>query len=173
MAPTLILTAEQIARGVRAVAEWVDREYPEGEIPLICLDYAACTFSSDLADALAGPGRSSRITHIRPKDRSTFPEQGFSDFNLIVDTLFDTGKTFERIADIPGMRVTLCVKDDVEPRHAPFPDWWALHVPYTYIYGYGLDDDDGGARELPEIWTAEQLPPGLVGKPREGLEGII
>ncbi len=159
MAATLLLTREQIQEGVSALAAQVAEGFPEGEIPIVCVDMAARRFSADLAGVLEGQhGRPCRITHVRPKD--PIPDHVLRDFNLVVDTLFDTGRTFHLLEAIPGMRTTLCVKADIDPRLSRLPDWWAYLVPNVYIHGYGLDDSEGLSRDLDDILTDEPLPAG-------------
>lgn len=161
MAATLLLTQQQIQEGVAAIAAQVAEGFPEGEIPIVCVDMAARRFSADLAALLERDhGRSCRITHVQPKDPDPIPEHVLRDYNLVVDTLFDTGRTFQLLQAIPGMRTTLCVKADIDPRLWRLPDWWAYLVPNAYIYGYGLDDSDGLSRDLDDIVTDEPLPAG-------------
>lgn len=161
MGATLLLTHEEIRQGVRALAARIAEGFPAGEIPIVCVDTAACRFSGDLASVLEGShGRPSRITHVRPKSENPFPEHVLEGFNLVVDTLFDTGRTFQLLEAIPGLRTTLCVKDDIDPRYWRLPDWWAYLVPNVYIHGYGLDDSDGLSRDLDDILTDEPVPAG-------------
>ncbi len=161
MAATLLLTREQIREGVAALAAQVTEGFPAGEIPIVCVDTAACRFSSDLAGVLEREhGRPSRITHVRPKSPDPIPGHVLRDYNLVVDTLFDTGRTFQILEAIPGLRTTLCVKADIDPRLWRLPDWWAYLVPNVYIHGYGLDDSDGLSRDLDDILTDEPLPAG-------------
>ena len=161
MTATLLLTQEEIRQGVRALAAQVAEGFPDGEIPIVCVDTAACRFSGDLARVLEDShGRPSRITHVRPKGPDPIPEHVLGAFNLVVDTLFDTGRTFQLLEKIPGLRTTLCVKAEIDPRYWRFPDWWAYLVPNAYIYGYGLDDYDGLQRDLDDILSDEPVPPG-------------
>ena len=161
MAATLLLTQEEIRQGVRTLAAQIAEGFPEGEIPIVCVDTAACRFSGDLAGVLDSDlGRPSRITHVRPKAPDPIPEHVLEDFNLVVDTLFDTGRTFQLLEAIPGLRTTLCVKDEIDPRYWRFPDWWAYLVPNVYIHGYGLDDSEGLSRDLDDIFSDEPVPPG-------------
>lgn len=158
---TLLLTQEEIGRGVRALAAQVAEGFPPGDIPVVCVDTAACRFSGDLAGLVERDhGRVTHITHIRPKAPEPLPDQVLQGVNLVVDTLFDTGRTFQLLEAIPGLRVTLCVKDGVDPRYWRFPDWWAYLVPNVYIHGYGLDDSDGLSRDLDDILTDEPVPSG-------------
>ncbi len=161
MTTTLLLTQQQIQEGVAAIAAQVAEGFPPGDIPIVCVDMAARRFSADLAALLEGEhGRPCRITHVNPKDPDPIPDHVFRDYNLVVDTLFDTGRTFQLLQAIPGMRTTLCVKADIDPRLWRLPEWWAYLVPNAYIYGYGLDDSDGLSRDLDDILTDEPLPAG-------------
>ena len=161
MSATLLLTREQIREGVAALAAQVAEGFPAGEIPIVCVDTAACRFSADLAGVLERDhGRPCRITHVRPKSPDPIPGHVLRDYNLVVDTLFDTGRTFQILEAIPGLRTTLCVKADIDPRLWRLPDWWAYLVPNVYIHGYGLDDSDGLSRDLDDILTDEPLPAG-------------
>lgn len=171
MATTLLLTHTEIQQGVRALAQQVAEGFPAGEIPMVCVDTAACRFSGELAALLERDhGRDSRITHVRPRDPDPIPTPVLDCYNLVVDTLFDTGRTFQLLEAIPGLRVTLCVKADVDPTFWRLPDWWAYRVPNAYIYGYGLDDSDGLSRDLDDILTDEPLPPGARTVPRTQVE---
>ena len=168
MGATLLLTRREIQQGVRALAAQIADEFPAGDIPLVCVDMAAIRFSGELATVLnVRHGRPVRITHIRPRDPDPIPPRLLDEFNLVVDTLFDTGRTFQLLEPIPGRRVALCVKADIAPRHSRLPDWWAYLVPNVYIHGYGLDDREGDSRDLDEILTDEPLPSGARALPRE------
>ena len=161
MTATLLLTRQQIEEGVTELAAQVAGGFPAGEIPIVCVDTAACRFSGDLAALLERDhGRPSRITHARPKGPEPIPGHVLRDYNLVVDTLFDTGRTFQLLEAIPGLRTTLCVKADIDPRLWRLPDWWAYLVPDVYIHGYGLDDSEGLSRDLDDILTDEPLPAG-------------
>ena len=46
MAATLLLTREQIQEGVSALAAQVAEGFPEGEIPIVCVDMAARRFAA-------------------------------------------------------------------------------------------------------------------------------
>ena len=161
MAATLLLTQQQIQEGVTELAARIAEGFPAGEIPIVCVDMAARRFSADLVALLQREhGRSCRVTHVRPKDPDPIPEHVLHNYNLVVDTLFDTGRTFQLLEGIPGLRTTLCVKADIDPRLWRLPEWWAYLVPNAYIYGYGLDDSDGLSRDLDDILTDEPLPAG-------------
>ncbi|MBH77737.1 MAG: hypothetical protein CL897_05880 [Dehalococcoidia bacterium] len=161
MVATLLLTQEEIQRGVRVLAKQIAQEFPEGPIPIVCVDTAACCFSGDLLSLLESEyGRHCSITHINPKAKEPFPGKLLDGFNLVVDTLFDTGRTFKLLEAIPGLRVTLCIKDEIDRHYWRFPDWWAYLVPNVYIHGYGLDDSDGLSRDLEDILTNEPLAAG-------------
>ena len=174
MSATLLLTHEEIQQGVRALAGQIAGGFPAGDIPIVCVDTAACRFSGDLAGVLdRDHGRASRITHIRPKAPEPFPDHVLEGFNLVVDTLFDTGRTFRLLEAIPGLRTTLCVKDEVDPRYWRFPDWWAYLVPNVYIHGYGLDDSEGLSRDLDDILAGEPLATGARVVLRQQVEARI
>ncbi len=168
MGATVLLTREEIRQGVHALAAQIADGFPPGDIPMVCVDTAACRFSGDLAAVLdERHGRRARVTHIRPQDPAPIPRRLLDGFNLVVDTLFDTGRTFQLLEPVPGLRVTLCVKADIVPRHSRFPDWWAYLVPNVYIHGYGLDDRDGRSRDLDDILTDEPIAPGARAVSRE------
>ena len=174
MAAKLLLTHQEIQQGVRALAKQIAAEFPAGDIPIVCVDMAACRFSADLAAVLdRDHGRPSRITHVQPRDPDPIPAHVLGEFNLVVDTLFDTGRTFQLLEAIPGLRTTLCVKADIDPRLWRFPDWWAFLVPNVYIHGYGLDDLEGKSRDLDDILTDEPLAPGARVILREQVEARI
>ena len=161
MAATLLLTQQQIQEGVSELASQISEGFPPGDIPIVCVDMAARRFSADLAGGLEREhGRACRITHVQPKDPDPIPAHVLRDYNLVVDTLFDTGRTFQLLEAIPGLRTTLCVKADIDPRLWRLPEWWAYLVPNAYIYGYGLDDCGGLSRDLDDILTDEPLPAG-------------
>lgn len=174
MVATLLLTQEEIQRGVRVLAAQIAQGFPEGPIPIVCVDTAACCFSGDLVSLLESEyRRNCSITHINPKSKDPFPQKVLDSFNLVVDTLFDTGRTFKLLEAIPGLRVTLCVKDEIALRYWRFPDWWAYLVPNVYIHGYGLDDSDGLSRDLHDILTDEPLVAGSRALSRVEAEVLI
>lgn len=87
-------------------------------------------------------------------------ETGSSDFTrhhvLIVDDIFDTGRTLSKIRrkalSLGALSVEICVLLEKQRKHDARlkPRWTGFVIPDEFVIGYGLDLD-GKFRNLPEI----------------------
>lgn len=75
---------------------------------------------------------------------------------LIVDDIFDSGRTLAAVTDLvravkpASVRTAVLLRKDVRPAVEMRPDYVGFDVPDAFVVGYGLDYD-GWYRNLPNI----------------------
>lgn len=75
---------------------------------------------------------------------------------LIVDDIFDSGRTLAAVTDLvravkpASVRTAVLLRKDVRPAVEMRPDYVGFDVPDAFVVGYGLDYD-GWYRNLPSI----------------------
>ena len=164
------LTAEEIQRQVKRIADDLRRDL-EGKDPIfLCVLNGAFIFAADLYREVNLPD--SVITFMRYKIYEGTSTTGnvkqivglYEDIKgkdvVIIEDIVDTGLTAERmIADIKEREpasvrfVTLLHKPE-SSRNGFKPDYAAFEIPPKFIIGYGLDLD-GKTRGLKDIYVLE------------------
>ncbi|MBD5227240.1 MAG: hypoxanthine phosphoribosyltransferase [Bacteroides sp.] len=164
------LTAEEIQRQVKRIADDLRRDL-EGKDPIfLCVLNGAFIFAADLYREVNLPD--SVITFMRYKSYEGTSTTGnvkqivglYEDIKgkdvVIIEDIVDTGLTAERmIADIKEREpasvrfVTLLHKPE-SSRNGFKPDYAAFEIPPKFIIGYGLDLD-GKTRGLKDIYVLE------------------
>ncbi|MGN1059212.1 MAG: hypoxanthine phosphoribosyltransferase [Clostridia bacterium] len=162
----VLLTEEQIAEKVKAMAAEISNFYQGKEVVLICILKGSITFFSDLARALRVPviydfmcvssygsstvsGGSVRIN----KDLSV---DITGKHVLIVEDILDTGNTLSALlvqlaARRPASLKLCCLLDKPERRTKPVKaDFVGFTIPDEFVIGYGLDYDER-YRQLPYV----------------------
>ena len=164
------LTAEEIQRQVKRIADDLRRDL-EGKDPIfLCVLNGAFIFAADLYREVNLPD--SVITFMRYTSYEGTSTTGnvkqivglYEDIKgkdvVIIEDIVDTGLTAERmIADIKEREpasvrfVTLLHKPE-SSRNGFKPDYAAFEIPPKFIIGYGLDLD-GKTRGLKDIYVLE------------------
>ena len=152
-----MLTEEEIERGVRDLATRIDADYAGRPITNIAIMTGSLVLFADLIRRLSMPQRVGviRASSYRGGTSSgelTVDASMMIDVTdrdvLLVDDIFDTGKTLERICQILGEMGAASVKTAVllhkQREHAVDirPDYAAFKIPDEFVVGYGLDYRD-------------------------------
>lgn len=162
----VLLSAEEIAKKIKVLADQISADYREKNPLLICVLKGAVIFLSDLIRHIEVPVEidfmavssygadtdSSGVVRIQKDlDRSITGRDV-----LIVEDIVDTGLTLNYLCDILQSRNPASIKvvtllDKPERRRVPFePDYCGFIIPDHFVIGYGLDYN-GDYRYLADI----------------------
>ena len=162
----LMLTQEEIAKKVKAVAEKLDKLY-EGRTPVVvCILKGSVLFFSDLIKNMKtsltidfmsvssyGAGTKSSGEIVIKKDLST--DIKGRDV-LIVEDIIDSGNTLYRLKQLlnsrqPASVNILTLLDKPQRREVPIePEYTGFVIEDEFVIGYGLDYDEE-YRNLPYV----------------------
>jgi hypoxanthine phosphoribosyltransferase len=150
----VLITDEQIARRVKALARGIERDFRGRELVVISLLNGTVLFLADLIRQLSLP---LRLDFIGVSSYGTGTESGDLIFTkeprldvrgrdtLIVDDILDTGRTMSRVLSkmraLKPRRIKTCVLlnkaacrvEDIEA------DYVGFEIPDVFVVGYGLD----------------------------------
>ncbi|HVN05211.1 MAG TPA: hypoxanthine phosphoribosyltransferase [Bryobacteraceae bacterium] len=151
----VLLSAEQIQARVREMGAEIDRDYPDGNLHLVCILKGACFFLADLARALHrdayvdfmgissyGKGKSTSGEVKVTKDLDISVEG--ADL-LIVEDIVDSGVTLNYLVHVLEQRKPRSVRiaallDKPERRQRPVKvTYTGFQIPDEFVVGYGLD----------------------------------
>lgn len=155
--PTLrvLISAGQIQSRIRELGEEISRDYPDGNLHLVCILKGACFFMADLARAIQrdvmvdfmgissyGKGKTSSGEVKVTKDLDISLEN--SDV-LIVEDIVDSGVTLNYLVNLLGQRKPRSIRivallDKPERRLRPVQvSYVGFRIPDEFVVGYGLD----------------------------------
>jgi len=160
------ITAEQIARRVRELAEQISTDYEGKELLLVGVLKGAWVFMADLVRQLTIPiccdfvrvtsyGMET-VTSGEPKLLLDITEPAEGTHMLVVDDIVDTGICISHVIDHLQNKnpasVQLCVLlDKPARREVPIqPKYVGFEIPDRFVVGYGLDCAER-YRELPFV----------------------
>lgn len=151
----ILIPAEQIQTRVREMGAEIDRDYPDGNLHLICILKGACFFMADLARALHreafvdfmgissyGKGKSTSGEVKVTKDLDISVEG--ADL-LIVEDIVDSGVTLTYLMHVLEQRKPRSIRiaallDKPERRQRPVKvSYTGFRIPDEFVVGYGLD----------------------------------
>jgi len=151
----VLISEEQIRRRVAELGADIDRDYPEGNLHLVCILKGACFFMSDLARALHidayvdfmgtssyGKGKSTSGEVKVTKDLD-FSVEG-ADL-LIVEDIVDSGVTLTYLIHLLEQRKPRSIRiaallDKPDRRQRPVDvAYVGFRIPDEFVVGYGLD----------------------------------
>jgi hypoxanthine phosphoribosyltransferase len=161
-----LLTAEQLSEGIDRLAREVRQAYGDGPLTVVGVLTGSVVVVSDLIRRLDGPVRLSMVW--ASSYRGTATRAGRLDLRLdllpdltgqhvlLVDDIFDSGRTLEAIlADLRGrgaasVRSLVLLRKQGRAEVAIAPDFVGFDIPDLFVVGYGLDYD-GAWRHLPHV----------------------
>jgi hypoxanthine phosphoribosyltransferase len=163
----LLISKEQIDSRIQEVARQIDQDYQGKEITLVMVLKGAICVTADLLRAINIPCalefvQASSYGHGTESGPLTL--RGLENFSLkdrhviIVDDIFDTGKTMTRIQEQlllqqPASLKTLVLLLKNRPRSISYvPDYVLFPIEDEFVIGYGLDDKDL-LRGLPGVYV--------------------
>ena len=151
----VLLSAEQIQARVREMGAEIDRDYPDGNLHLVCILKGACFFLADLARALhrdayvdfmgissygKGKSTSGEVKVTKDLDISVEGED-----LLIVEDIVDSGVTLNYLVHLLEQRRPRSIRiaallDKPDRRQRPVDvAYVGFHIPDEFVVGYGLD----------------------------------
>jgi hypoxanthine phosphoribosyltransferase len=150
-----LITAEEIQRRVRELAEAISHDYAGRDLLLICVLKGAAIFWADLCRALRVPCQSDFVAMESYGDATAPLRQprftkaadvalGDRDI-LIVEDIIDTGHTSACLRELLLARsprtLALCaLLDKAERRRVTVPiEYCGFVIPNAFVVGYGLD----------------------------------
>lgn len=154
----MILTEAEIRSCVQKCAAKINHDFAGKDVVLTCILKGAAYFFVDLSRELKIPHSTYFIeasSYLNSQTQSEevkilsqiVPAKFQNRHVILIDELFDSGRTLEKIAhaiqdraDIPANMITTCtlfrkIRDDV----AAVPDIYGISVPNLWYVGYGLD----------------------------------
>ncbi len=165
----ILVSAEQIRQTVQRVAGRINACYTAEDrlLALVILE-GARTFANDLLARLDFPvetahlgassyhGGTQSSGHVELKETQALPQRIAGRQVLLIDDIYDTGLTLDRVTEWvrqcnpAGVRTCVLLEKDI-PHQRPVPiDFLGLKIEDAFVIGYGLDYE-GRCRELPYI----------------------
>ena len=162
----VLLSAAELAAGIDRLADTVRREYGRRPVVVVGVLTGSIVLVADLIRRLEGPVELSMVSASSYRGTATvpgrlelrldsLPELTGRDV-LLVDDIFDTGRTLEALFVELGRRGAASVRSLVLVRKAGRaqvalePDFVGFDIPDVFVVGYGLDFD-GAWRHLPHL----------------------
>ena len=163
-----LFTETEIQEAVGKVAEALNADYQDQHVLVIGVATGAIVFLSDLMRQLQMPVH---LELVRAKSyRGTAVHPGKLDIDLwglteddirgrrilLVDDIFDTGRTVETLSKrllehgAADVKVVVFLEKPDRRETEMLPDYVGLRIPDRFVVGYGLDYD-GRMRNLPYI----------------------
>jgi hypoxanthine phosphoribosyltransferase len=151
----VLIPAERIAARIRELGAEIDRDYPEGNLHLICILKGGVFFLADLARAIGrdvvvdfmgissyGKGKTSSGEVRVTKDLDVSLE---GDDVLVVEDIVDSGVTLNYLLHLLQQRKPRSIRivallDKPERRQRPVHvSYVGFQIPDRFVVGYGLD----------------------------------
>jgi hypoxanthine phosphoribosyltransferase len=167
----VLLSAEQIQKGVEEMAQRIARDYRDSPLTIVGVLTGSLVFLADLIRRIDLPLKIGLLQASSYRGRATEPgELLFSDellpdvrgrHVLLLDDILDSGRTLTRmIAHLRGLeplsvRVAVLLRKRGRQEMALEPDYCGFEVPNAFVVGYGLDFNDE-YRHLPHIAILSQ-----------------
>ena len=164
-----LLSESQLKAGVERLADEIDAHYPGRPLTVIAVMTGSLVLFADLIRRLSMPQRvgvirassyrgGTRAGELRVDAEMMIDVKGRD--VLLVDDIFDTGRTLDRLtammADFGAASVKTAVLLHKQRSHdvAMRPDFVAFQIPDEFVVGYGLDYRDM-YRNLPYLAVLE------------------
>ncbi|MCE9629228.1 MAG: hypoxanthine phosphoribosyltransferase [Planctomycetia bacterium] len=162
----VLLTADELAAGIRRLSEEVRREIGGRPLTVVGVLTGSIVLVADLIRRLEGPVTVSMVWASSYRGTATSP--GMLDLRLdllpdltgqevlLVDDIFDTGHTLAallaefRRRGASNVRSLVLLRKTGRAEVAIQPDFVGFDIPDRFVVGYGLDFD-GGLRHLPHL----------------------
>ena len=151
----VLISAERIQARIRELGEQISRDYPTGNLHLICILKGACFFLTDLARAMTrdvyvdfmgistyGKGKTTSGEVKVTKDLDISLEGADV---LIVEDIVDSGVTLNYLMHVLDQRKPKSIRiaalmDKPERRLRPIlVNYVGFQIPDEFVVGYGLD----------------------------------
>ena len=178
----LMLSADQLREGVTRMAGHINQHYGHRPLTIVGVLTGSIVLLADLIRQLEMPLRITLVQARSYRGRATAPGSLYVDTGslvdlrghdvLIVDDIYDTGRTLEELISLvdgtnpASVRVAVLLRKLGRQQIALVPDWVGFDIPDEFVVGYGLDYDDL-YRNLPYLAALEpsDLAPSDVARP--------
>jgi len=164
---SILFNREEIGKRVAELGERITEHYRGEEITVWALANGALVFAADIIRQIKCPLRLDTFTvasytGIESSGNPVLRSKPGLDIAgrhvLIVDDILDTGLTLDKVKSWAGKQdaasVGICVLLDkqVSRRKVDIDvNWYGFRIPDVFVYGYGMDDQNGLFRNLPFI----------------------
>jgi hypoxanthine phosphoribosyltransferase len=151
----VLISSEQIQSRIKELGEQISKDYPEGQLHMICILKGACFFMTDLARALKrdvfldfmgistyGKGKTTSGEVKVTKDLDISLEGADV---VIVEDIVDSGVTLNYLLHVLEQRKPRSIRiaallDKPERRLRPVHvNYVGFEIPDRFVVGYGLD----------------------------------
>lgn len=162
----IVLSQEELSEGIARLARCVREDLGRQPVTVVGVLTGSIVLVADLIRSLDGPVRVGMVWASSYRGTATSPGRldlrldllpDLSDQHvLVVDDIFDTGRTLEGLLVELGKRGAASVRSLVllkksgRAEVAIEPDYVGFEIPDRFVVGYGLDFD-GGWRHLPYL----------------------
>ncbi len=168
-----LFTETEIQEAVSKVAESLNADYRDQHVLMIGVATGAIVFLSDLMRQLQMPVHLELVRAKSYRGEATRPGQldidlwGLSDDEirgrrvLLVDDIFDTGRTVEALTKrllahgASDVKTVVFLEKPDRRETEMLPDYVGLRIPDRFVVGYGLDYD-GRLRNLPYVAAMDE-----------------
>lgn len=160
----ILLTADDVAARVQQLGRELSSEYTAASLTVLGVMTGGFVFCADLVRSISVPLQLG-VLHARSYDGTkaghltvwteTLPDISGRDV-LIVDDIFDTGQTLDRVVGEiqelgpKSVKTAVLLKKSVARTVNYEPDWVAFEIDNAFVVGYGLDFN-GEFRQLPYV----------------------
>jgi len=167
-----LLTAEELAAGVDRLADAVRQDFCGRPLTLLGVLTGSIVLVADLLRRLEEPLEVGMVWASSYRGAVTQPGQLDLRFDLLpdltgrdvllVDDIFDTGRTLAALAEAlrgrgaASVRTLVLLRKPARTEVTMVPDYVGFDIPDAFVVGYGLDYN-GAWRNLPEICTLEPV----------------
>jgi hypoxanthine phosphoribosyltransferase len=165
-----LIDAEQIQAKVAQLGRQITEDYQGRPLTVVGVLTGSMVLVSDLIRSIGLPLRVAMIQASSYRGKATAPGQLALDFSflpevcgrdiLLVDDIFDTGRTLEaaksrlHAAKASSVRSAVLLWKDKRRESASEPDYFGFKIPDVFVVGYGLDYNDEH-RSLPYVAALE------------------
>jgi hypoxanthine phosphoribosyltransferase len=166
----ILLDEQQLHQGVKQLAGKIDEHYGDQSLTVVAVMTGSLVLFADLIRMLSMPLRVGVIQASSYRGAMTAGELAVDTRMMIdvagrdvllVDDIFDTGRTLERltheVSEMGASTVKTAVLLHKRRQHdvAMRPDFVAFEIPDEFVVGYGLDYQDH-YRNLPYLGVLEE-----------------
>lgn len=164
-----LLTEQQLREGVERLAREIDNHYADQPLTIVAVMTGSLVLFADLIRMLSMPLRvgvvqassyrgGTQAGELTVDKRMMIDVQGRD--VMLVDDIFDTGRTLQRLMDevsemgATSVRSAVLLQKQRQHDVVLRPDFVAFEIPDEFVVGYGLDFQDH-FRNLPYLGVLE------------------
>jgi hypoxanthine phosphoribosyltransferase len=166
----ILLNEQQIGEGIDRLASQLKRDYGDKPLTIVAIMTGSLVMLADLIRRLEMPVRISLMQASSYRGTMSSGELVVQDSMmldirnrdvLLIDDIFDTGKTLVRVTELLHGMGPSSVKTAVflnklgQSVVSARPDYTVFEIPNEFVVGYGLDYDDL-YRNLPFVGVLEE-----------------